>query len=147
VAQLFAAELAVEGGTMWQRLTERARDAVLSAHEEARRLGEGSVGTEHLLLGLVREENLPNLGAAILIRLGVTPDRIRSELAPRLTRGDHSAGEEMHLTPRSKRVIDLAYAEARSMSHDHIGTEHLLLALLLEGEDLAWKVLRACTES
>ena len=93
---------------MWQRLTDRARSAVLSAHEEARRLGEGSVGTEHLLLGLVREDNLPNLGVGVLIRLGATPERIQGELAPWLTHGDNLSGEEMQLTPQSKRVIDLA---------------------------------------
>jgi len=130
-----------KGEAMWERLTERARSVVLSAHEEARRLGEGYVGTEHLLLGLVREDNLPNLGAGILIRLGVTPDQIGSELAPQLTHGDKFLGEEMQLTPQSKRVIDLAYAEAKARNHDHIGTEHLLLALLLEGEGVAWIVL------
>jgi L-asparaginase len=130
-----------KGEAMWQRLTDRARSAVLSAHEEARRLGEGSVGTEHLLLGLVREDNLPNLGVGVLIRLGATPERIQGELAPWLTHGDNLSGEEMQLTPQSKRVIDLAYAEAKSLNHAHIGTEHLLLALLLEGEGVAWKVL------
>jgi L-asparaginase len=142
IAHLSAAELAAkEGGTMWQRFTERARSVVLSAHEEARRLGEGLVGAEHLLLGLVREDNLPNLGTGVLMRLGATPDRIQSELAPQLTHGDNLSGAEMQLTPQSKRVIDLAYAEAKALNHAHIGTEHLLLALLLEGEGVAWMVL------
>src|SRR5207245_1270523 len=96
---------------MWQRFTERARRVVFFAQEEAVRLGENSVGTEHLLLGLVREDD--SVAARILDRLGVPLGRIRSDIERQVTRGHGNVGQDMQLTPRGKRVIDLAYGEAR----------------------------------
>jgi len=124
---------------MWQRFTERARRVVFFAQEEAGRLGENYVSTEHLLLGLVRESD--SVAGRILDRLGVSLGRIRSEIERQVTRGDGKISQDMQLTPRAKRVIDLAYDEARQLNHNYIGTEHLLLGLIREGEGLAGRVL------
>ena len=124
---------------MWQRFTERARKVVFYAQEEAGRLGENYVSTEHLLLGLVREND--SVAARILDRIGVSLGRIRSEIERQVSRGDGRLGQDMQLTPRAKRVIDLAYDEARQLNNNYIGTEHLLLGLIREGEGLAGRVL------
>jgi ATP-dependent Clp protease ATP-binding subunit ClpC len=124
---------------MWQRFTERARRVVFFAQEEASRLGESYVSTEHLLLGLVREHD--SVASRILDRMGVSPGRIRSEIERQVTRGDGRMSQDMQLTPRAKRVIDLAYDEARHLNNNYIGTEHLLLGLIREGEGLAGRVL------
>ena len=124
---------------MWQRFTERARRVVFFAQEEAGRLGENYVSTEHLLLGLVRERD--SVASIILDRMGVSLGRIHSEIERQVTRGDGRLGQDMQLTPRAKRVIDLAYDEARQLTNDYIGTEHLLLGLIREGEGLAGRVL------
>ncbi|MDX1932916.1 MAG: ATP-dependent Clp protease ATP-binding subunit, partial [Capsulimonadales bacterium] len=112
---------------------------VFFAQEEAGRLGENYVSTEHLLLGLVREND--SVAARILDRLGVSLGRIRSEIERQVARGDGRLGQDMQLTPRAKRVIDLAYDEARQLNNNYIGTEHLLLGLIREGEGLAGRVL------
>lgn len=125
---------------MWQRFTERARRVVFFAQEEAGRLGENYVSTEHLLLGLVREND--SVAARILDRMGVSLGRIRSEIERQVTRGDGRLGQDMQLTPRAKRVIDLAYDEARNLNNNYIGTEHLLLGLIREGEGMAARVLQ-----
>jgi ATP-dependent Clp protease ATP-binding subunit ClpC len=124
---------------VWQRFTERARRVVFFAQEEAGRLGENYVSTEHLLLGLVREND--SVAARILDRIGVSLGRIRSEIERQVARGDGRLGQDMQLTPRAKRVIDLAYDEARQLNNNYIGTEHLLLGLIREGEGLAGRVL------
>src|ERR1051325_8496512 len=116
---------------MWQRFTERARRVVFFAQEEAGRLGENYVSTEHLLLGLIREND--SVAARVLDRMGVSLGRIRSEVERQVSRGDARLGSDMQLTPCGKRVIDLAYHEARQLSCEYIGTEHLLLGLI--GED------------
>ena len=97
---------------MWQRFTERARKVVFYAQEEAQRFGEGYVSTEHLLLGLVRESD--SVAARVLEKLGVGLNRIRAEVEKQLPRGDARSSQDMTLTPRAKRVIDLAYDEARA---------------------------------
>ena len=124
---------------MWQRFTERARKVVFYAQEEAGRLGENYVSTEHLLLGLVREND--TVAARILDRLGISLGRVRSEIERQVAHGEGQLGQDMQLTPRAKRVIDLAYDEARQLNNNYIGTEHLLLGLIHEGEGLAGKVL------
>src|SRR5580658_5916158 len=124
---------------MWQRFTERARKVVFYAQEEAQRFGEGYVSTEHLLLGLVRESD--SVAARVLEKLGVSLNRIRSEVEKQLPRGDARPNQDMTLTPRAKRVIDLAYDEARNLNNNYIGTEHLLLGLIREGDGLAGRVL------
>ncbi|MBW3625316.1 MAG: ATP-dependent Clp protease ATP-binding subunit [Armatimonadetes bacterium] len=124
---------------MWQRFTERTRRVIFFAQEEAARLGENYVGTEHLLLGLVREND--SVAARILERLGVNLTRVRQEIERQVSRGDGRLGQEMQLTPRAKRVIDLAYEEARTLNNNYIGTEHLLLGLVRESEGIAGRVL------
>src|SRR5947209_618440 len=124
---------------MWQRFTERARRAVFFAQEEAGRLGDNYVSTEHLLLGLVREND--TVAVRVLDRLAVSPEAVRKEIESVVSRGDGRLGQDMQLTPRAKRVIDLAYDEARQLSNNYIGTEHLLLGLVREGEGMAGRVL------
>src|SRR5947207_1521491 len=124
---------------MWQRFTERARRVVFFAQEEAARLGENYVGTEHLLLGLVREND--SVAARILDRLGVPLGRIRSDIERQVTRGHENLGQDTQFTPRSRRAIDLACEEARQLNQEHIGTEHLLLGLIREGDGLAARIL------
>ena len=124
---------------MWQRFTERARSVVFYAQEEAGNLGENYVSTEHLLLGLVREND--SVAARILDRLGISLRRIRSEIERQVVRGESRVGQDMQLTPRAKRVIDLSYDEARALDNNYIGTEHLLLGLIREGDGVAGKVL------
>ena len=124
---------------MWQRFTERARKVVFYAQEEAQKFGEGYVSTEHLLLGLVRESD--SVAARVLERLGVSLSRIRAEVEKQLPRGETRHTQDMSLTPRAKRVIDLAYDEARNLNNNYIGTEHLLLGLIREGDGLAGRVL------
>ncbi len=124
---------------MWQRFTERARKVVFYAQEEATKFGEGYVSTEHLLLGLVREKD--SVAARVLANIGASLDRIRAEVEKQLPRGDSRTNQEVTLTPRAKRVIDLAYDEARNLNNNYIGTEHLLLGLIREGDGLAGRVL------
>jgi ornithine carbamoyltransferase len=124
---------------MWQRFTERARKTVFFAQEEAGNLGENYVSTEHLLLGLIREGD--TVAARVLDRLGVSRGRIRVEIERQVVRGDGRLSQDMQLTPRAKRVIDLAYDEARQLGNNYIGTEHLLLGLLREAEGLAGRTL------
>jgi ornithine carbamoyltransferase len=124
---------------MWQRFTERARRVVFFAQEEAGRLGENYILTEHLLLALLREND--SVAARILDRMDVSLGHIRNEIERQVKRGDGRLGQEMQLTPRAKRVIDLAYDEARQLNVNYIGTEHLLLGLIREGEGLAGRVL------
>ena len=124
---------------MWQRFTERARKVVFFAQEEAGRLGENYVSTEHLLLGLVREND--SVAARILDRMGVSLGRIRSEVERQVAHGEGRLGQDMQLTPRAKRVIDLAYDEARQLNNNYIGTEHLLLGLIREEDGVAGRVL------
>src|SRR5580698_5386351 len=124
---------------MWQRFTERARRVVFFSQEEAGRLGENYVSTEHMLLGLVRESD--SVAARILTNMAVSLADIREAVEKQVTRGEGRLGQDMQLTPRAKKVIDLAYDEARQLSNNYIGTEHLLLGLIREGEGLAGRVL------
>jgi ornithine carbamoyltransferase len=112
---------------------------VFFAQEEAGRLGDANIGSEHFLLGLTREND--SVAARILDRMGVSVIRIRSDLERQMPRGESRVSQDMQLTPRTKRVIDLAYDEARQLSNNYIGTEHLLLGLIREGEGLAGRVL------
>ena len=124
---------------MWQRFTERARKVVFFAQEEAGQLGENYVSTEHFLLGLIREND--HIAAQVLGRLGVSLSQIRSEIERQVPKGEGRISQDMQLTPRTKRVIDLAYDEAQALDNNYIGTEHLLLGLVREGEGLAGKTL------
>jgi ATP-dependent Clp protease ATP-binding subunit ClpC len=109
------------------------------AQEEARNLNHSYIGTEHILLGLVREEE--GVAARVLVNLGIGLSKVRSAVEFIIGRGEKPGTSETGLTPRAKKVIELAIDEARQMGHNYIGTEHLLLGLLREGEGVASSVL------
>jgi hypothetical protein len=119
--------------------TPRERRGVELAEEEARGLGHNYVGTEHLLLGLAREGE--GVAARALARLNVDADAVRREIEAAIGRGAEPVDETPPFTPRAKKVLALAEREARRLSHGYIGTEHLLLALVREGEGLAAQIL------
>lgn len=125
---------------MWQRFTERARKVIFFAQEEAQKFGEGYVSSEHLLLGLLRERR--SAAMTVLERLNVSSERVRTEIEKQLPKGDETPGRDMTLTPRGKRIIDLAYDEARHLNNNYIGTEHLLLGLIREESGLGELVLK-----
>ncbi|MCC6445543.1 MAG: hypothetical protein IT210_19070 [Armatimonadetes bacterium] len=125
---------------MWQRFTERARRVIFYAQEEAARLGYNNVNTEHVLLGLIREEDC--VAGRILKRLGIDIQTIRLELERNILLGDGRGGGNMHLTILASQVIELAYAEACRMNNQYIGTEHLLLGLILQQTGVASETLR-----
>lgn len=115
---------------MWQRFTERARRVILLAQEEAGKMSSGHVGTEHILLGLVREND--SVAAQLLEKMGVLLPLVR-EAVEAIAESDTVVGaSEPILTRQAKRVLELAADEARQIHHNYIGTEHLLLALLRE---------------
>jgi ATP-dependent Clp protease ATP-binding subunit ClpC len=122
------------------RFTKRARRVLTLAQEEALRLNHNYIGTEHLLLGLVREEN--SVAVKVLKELGVEPGQVIRAVERTVGRGERTPFGKPTLAPRTKRVIELAVEEARMMGHHYIGTEHLLLGLVREGEGIAVNVLR-----
>ncbi len=125
----------------FDKFTERARKVLSLAQEEAQRLQHHSIGTEHLLLGLVREGE--GVAAKVLSNLGVELTRVRSAIEFMIGRGDRVVLGEIGLTPGAKKVIELAVDEARRLNHHYIGTEHLLLGLVREGEGIAAGVLES----
>lgn len=124
---------------MWQRLTEQARQAIQYAQEEAGRRGENLVGTEHLLLGLIREPD--TVAAQLLANLGVSLSRLQMEVERYQPRSSAPQGDYFQLTPTAKRAVDLAYDEARQLHDARIGTEHLLLGILREPEGRGSQIL------
>jgi len=129
----------VENRDRFNKFTERARKVLTLAQEEARRFQHNYIGTEHLLLGLVREGE--GVAAKVLTNLGVQLSDVRAAIEYIIGRGDHVAPGEIGLTPRAKKVIELAVDEAKLLKHQYIGTEHLLLGLVREGEGIAAGVL------
>ncbi|MGI6145885.1 MAG: ATP-dependent Clp protease ATP-binding subunit [Firmicutes bacterium] len=125
---------------MFGSFTERAQKVLLLSQDEARKLGHSIVGTEHILLGLAREGQ--GVAARALAALGISPDAIRSQVESIVGRGDPATVMGVALSPRAKRVLELAIDEARSMGHGYVGTEHLLLGLVREGEGVAAQVLQ-----
>ncbi len=123
----------------FEKFSERARRVLTIAQEEARNLNHNYIGTEHILLGLVREEE--GVAAKVLTNLGIGLGKVRSAIEFIIGRGEKPGSGETGLTPRAKKVIELAIDEARQMGHNYIGTEHLLLGLLREGEGVASSVL------
>ncbi|MGB4430788.1 MAG: ATP-dependent Clp protease ATP-binding subunit [Limnochordia bacterium] len=124
---------------MFGRFTERARRVMVLSQEEARRLGHSVVGTEHILLGLIAEGE--DVAARALLSLGISIDQVRAEVERIIGRGEKPTEGPIGFTPRSKRVLELAFDEARRLGHTYIGTEHLLLGLIREGEGVAAQVL------
>ncbi|MBI2908485.1 MAG: ATP-dependent Clp protease ATP-binding subunit [Chloroflexi bacterium] len=125
----------------FDKFTERARKVLTLAQEEAQRFNHNYIGTEHILLGLVREGD--GVAAKVLSNLGVELNKVRSAVEFIIGRGDRTSFGEIGLTPRAKKVIELAIDEARRLNHHYIGTEHLLLGLLREGEGVAAGVLES----
>jgi ATP-dependent Clp protease ATP-binding subunit ClpC len=125
----------------FDKFTERARKVLALAQEEARRFNHSYIGTEHILLGLVREEE--GMAAKILSNLGIGLNKVRAAVEFIIGRGEGSSQTDVGLTPRAKRVIELAVDEARLLGHQYIGTEHILLGLLREGEGVAAGVLES----
>ena len=120
-------------------LTKRAQHVLALAQEEAQRFQHDYIGTEHLLLGLIREGE--GVAAQVLSNLGIEVDQVRRAVEAIIGRGERVVLGELRLTPRSKKVIELALDEARRLNHRFIGTEHLLLGLIREGEGIAAGVL------
>src|SRR5579871_4507161 len=125
----------------FDKFTERARKVLTLAQEEAQRFNHNYIGTEHLLLGLVREGD--GVAAKVLANMGVELNKVRSAVEFIIGRGDRLVLGEIGLTPRAKKVIELAVDEARRLNHHYIGTEHLLLGLVREGEGIAAGVLES----
>ncbi len=123
------------------RFTQRARRVLALAQEEAERLNHAYIGTEHLLLGLVKEEN--GIAGQVLRRLGVTPQKVEEMVLRMSGSGRRTPHSKPDLTPRIRRVIELAVDEARRMGHHYIGTEHLLLGLVRLGDGMAVDILKS----
>jgi ATP-dependent Clp protease ATP-binding subunit ClpC len=125
---------------VFERFTERARQVVVLAQDEARELRHNYIGTEHLLLGVVREEE--GVGARVLQRLGVTLDETRAQLVRIIGRGDEPpASGQIPFTPRAKKVLELALKEALALGHKYIGTEHILLGIARVDDGVAASIL------
>ena len=124
---------------MFERFTEKAIKVIMLAQEEARRLGHNFVGTEQVLLGLIGEGT--GVAAKTLKSMGVTLKDARAEVDKIIGRGSGFVAVEIPFTPRAKRVLELSWDEARQLGHNYIGTEHLLLGLIREGEGVAARVL------
>ena len=122
------------------RFTERAQKALLYAQEEARNMGHNYVGTEHLLLGLLREKD--GAAAKVLTDMGLDLDKMRNYIVQLVGKGNYNFNEGFGYTPRTKRVMELSFYEARNLGHNYVGTEHLLLALVREGEGVAARILK-----
>jgi ATP-dependent Clp protease ATP-binding subunit ClpC len=125
----------------FSKFTERARKVLHLAQEEAQRFKHNYIGTEHLLLGLIRDGD--GVAAKVLSNLGVDLDKARSSVESILGRGNRVVIGEIGLTPRAKKVIELAVDEARRLHHHYFGTEHLLLGLVREGQGIGAGVLES----
>ena len=124
---------------MFERFTDRARRVVVLAQEEARELGHSYIGTEHLLLGLIREDG--GMAVRALDGLGISRPAVHEQVVKLAGRGGQAATGHIPFTPRAKKALELSLREALQLGHNHIGTEHLLLGLIREGEGVAAQVL------
>jgi ATP-dependent Clp protease ATP-binding subunit ClpC len=120
---------------MLERFTDRARRVVKLAEEEARRLDHNYIGTEHLLLGLIREGE--GVAAKALGSLGISLDAVRQQVEEIIGRGQQAPFDVIPFTPRSKKVLELSLRESQQLGHNYIGTEHILLGLIREGDGVA----------
>jgi ATP-dependent Clp protease ATP-binding subunit ClpC len=127
---------------LFERFTERARQVVVLAQDEARALKHNYIGTEHILLGLLREEE--GLAARVLESLDITVEEVRAQVARIVGQGDEVTTGQIPFTPRAKKVLELALREALSLGHNYIGTEHILLGMVRQNEGIASAVLLAC---
>ena len=125
----------------FEKFSERARRVLSLAQEEAQRFNHNYIGTEHILLGLVRETD--GVAARVLSSLNVELSKVRSAVEFIIGRGERPSPGDIGLTPRAKKVIELAVDEARRLTHHYIGTEHLLIGIMREGEGVAAGVLES----
>jgi ATP-dependent Clp protease ATP-binding subunit ClpC len=125
----------------FDKFTDRARKVLTYAQDESQRFNHNYIGTEHLLLGLIREGD--GVAALALGNMGVDLSKVRTAVEFIIGRGDRPVSGEIGLTPRGKRVIELAIDESRRLDHDYIGTEHLLLGLVRVGDGIAAGVLES----
>ncbi|MDP4182072.1 MAG: ATP-dependent Clp protease ATP-binding subunit [Bacillota bacterium] len=124
---------------MYGRFTEKAEKAITHSQESAMQLGHNYVGTEHLLLGLVREGT--GVASRVLQSQGITEDKVLKEIEELIGKGEQTGEQPLGFTPRTKRVLELSFKEARRMGQNYIGTEHLLLGIMKEGESVAVRIL------
>ena len=124
---------------MFERFTDRAQRVVVLVQEEARMLNHSYLGTEHLLLGLVREGE--DMAARALESLGINLQAVRQQVQEIIGQGQQAPAGHIPFTPRAKKVMELARREADDLGHNYVGTEHLLLGLVREGEGVAAQVL------
>ena len=124
---------------MFERFTERARQVVVLAQDEARALRHNYIGTEHVLLGLLREEE--GVAARVLEGFDVSLEEVRAQVARIIGEGDDVVIGQVPFTPRAKKVLELSLREALSLGHNYIGTEHILLGLAREGEGVGMRIL------
>ena len=124
---------------MFERFTERARRVMVLAQEEARLLNHNFIGTEHLLLGLIHEGE--GVAAKALEQLGISLEAVREKVEETMGAPSTAAGGSPPFTPRAKKVLELSLREALQLGHNYIGTEHILLGLVREGEGVAARVL------
>lgn len=121
------------------KFTERAERAIALSQESASQLGHNYVGTEHLLLGLVREGG--GIAARVLQNQGVTEEKVLREIEDLIGRGEDASTQPLGFTPRTKRVLELSFRESRRMGHNYIGTEHIILGIMREGESVAVRII------
>ena len=126
---------------MFERFTERARKVVVKAQDEARFLKQNYIGTEHILLGLIDEKE--GIAAKVFDELNIDFEDIREAIKDVVTEGTSESYEHIPFSPRAKKVLELSLREALQMGHNYIGTEHILLGLLREGEGVAARVLNS----
>ncbi|MDT4958002.1 MAG: ATP-dependent Clp protease ATP-binding subunit ClpC, partial [Pseudonocardiales bacterium] len=124
---------------MFERFTDRARRVVVLAQEEARMLNHNYIGTEHILLGLIHEGE--GVAAKALESLGISLDAVRQQVEEIIGQGQQAPSGHIPFTPRAKKVLELSLREALQLGHNYIGTEHILLGLIREGEGVAAQVL------
>jgi ATP-dependent Clp protease ATP-binding subunit ClpC len=125
---------------MFERFTDRARRAVVQAQQEAKALDHNYIGSEHLLLGLTHE-NVGGVAAKTLEALGIGLDAVRQRLEETIGRGSQAPSGHIPFTPEAKKVLELSLRESAQLGHQYIGTEHLLLGLIREGDSAAGRVL------
>ncbi|MGZ6978137.1 MAG: Clp protease N-terminal domain-containing protein, partial [Acidimicrobiia bacterium] len=124
---------------MFERFTDRARRVVVLAQEEARLLNHNYIGTEHILLGLIHEGE--GVAAKALVSLGISLEAVRAQVEEIIGHGGSAPSGHIPFTPRAKKVLELSLREALQLGHNYIGTEHILLGLIREGEGVAAQVL------
>lgn len=127
---------------MFERFTDQARQVLLFAHDEAQALAHDHIGTDHILLGLLREEK--GLAAPLLQSLGLTPERVRAQVVLIVGSGKEATPGEIPFTTRVSNLLVVAQQESVALGHDYVGTEHLLLALVREQEGVAARILVDC---